>query len=83
MKPNGPRSAPSTASYRARSRSLSASRFEYADYTMGFGRTEPGPPALVSTIKLMQAGFTEVMDTEAMFRKCFAEMQAKRLLPKP
>jgi len=57
--------------------------FEYADYTMGFGRTEPGPPALVSTIKLMQAGFTEVMDTEAMFRKCFAEMQAKRLLPRP
>ena len=57
--------------------------FEYADYTMGFGCTEPGPPALVSTIKLMQAGFTEVIDSEAMFRKCFAEMQAKRLLPSP
>jgi nucleoside-diphosphate-sugar epimerase len=55
--------------------------FEYADYTMGYGRTQPGPPALVSTIKLMQAGFTEVMDTEAMFRKAFAEMQAKKLLP--
>lgn len=55
--------------------------FEYADYTMGFGRDKPGPAAIVSTIKLMQAGFTEVMDTEAMFRKCFAEMQAKRLLP--
>jgi nucleoside-diphosphate-sugar epimerase len=55
--------------------------FEYADYTMGFGRTEPGPPALVSTIKLMQARFTEVIDTEAMFRKAFAEMQAKKLLP--
>ena len=55
--------------------------FEYADYTMGFGRTEPGPPALVSSIKLMQAGFTEVIDTEAMFRKAFAEMQAKKLLP--
>jgi nucleoside-diphosphate-sugar epimerase len=55
--------------------------FQYADYTMGFGRDKPGPPALVSTIKLMQAGFTEVMDTETMFRKCFAEMQAKRLLP--
>ncbi len=55
--------------------------FEYADYTMGFGRTEPGPPALVSTIKLMQAGFTEVIDTEAMFRKAFAEMQANKLLP--
>ena len=55
--------------------------FEYADYTMGFGRDKPGPAALVSTIKLMQAGFHEVMDTEAMFRKCFAEMQAKKLLP--
>jgi nucleoside-diphosphate-sugar epimerase len=55
--------------------------FEYADYTMGYGRNTPGPAAIVSTIKLMQAGFHEVMDTEAMFRKCFAEMQAKRLLP--
>ena len=55
--------------------------FEYADYTMGYGRDRPGPPAIVSTIKLMQAGFSEVMDTEAMFPKAFAEMQAKRLLP--
>jgi nucleoside-diphosphate-sugar epimerase len=55
--------------------------FEYADYTMGYGRTTPGPPALVSTIKLIQAGFHEVMDTEAMFAKAFAEMQAKKLLP--
>jgi len=57
--------------------------FEYADYTMGYGRNTPGPPALVSTIKLMQAGFTEVIDTEAMFRKAFAEMQAQKLLPPP
>ena len=55
--------------------------FEYADYTMGYGRTQPGPPALVSTVKLMQAGFGAAMDTEAMFAKAFAEMQAKRLLP--
>ncbi len=55
--------------------------FEYADYTMGYGRDQPGPAAIVSTIKLMQAGFCEVIDTEAMFRKAFAEMQAKRLLP--
>jgi nucleoside-diphosphate-sugar epimerase len=55
--------------------------FEYADYTMGHGRTQPGPPALVSTIKLMQAGFHEVMDTEAMFAKAIAELQARRLLP--
>ena len=56
--------------------------FEYADYTMGYGRTQPGPPALVSTIKLMQAGFTEVMDTDARFAKAIAEMQAKKLLPR-
>jgi nucleoside-diphosphate-sugar epimerase len=55
--------------------------FEYADYTMGYGRDQPGPPAIVSTIKLMQAGFTEVIDTEAMFAKTFAEFQANRLLP--
>jgi nucleoside-diphosphate-sugar epimerase len=55
--------------------------FEYADYTMGHGRTQPGPPALVSTVKLMQAGFCEAMDSEAMFAKAFAEMQASRLLP--
>jgi len=55
--------------------------FEYADYTMGYGRNEPGPPALVSTIKLMQAGFTEVIDTEAMFANAIAEFQAARLLP--
>jgi nucleoside-diphosphate-sugar epimerase len=55
--------------------------FEYADYTMGYGRAQPGAPAIVSTIKLMQAGFCEVMDTEAMFAKAFAEMQAMKLLP--
>jgi nucleoside-diphosphate-sugar epimerase len=55
--------------------------FEYADYTMGYGRNEPGPPAIVSTIKLMQAGFTDVIDTESMFAKYFAEFQANRLLP--
>ncbi len=36
---------------------------------MGYGRDRPGPPAIVSTIKLMQAGFCEVMDTEVMFRE--------------
>ena len=54
---------------------------QYADYTMGLGRAQPGPPAIVSTIKIMQAGFTEVMDTEAMFRKWFARFREVRLLP--
>lgn len=56
---------------------------EYADYQMRYGHTEPGPPAIVSTIKIMQAGFHEVMDTELMFRKWFKLFQTKRLLPPP
>ncbi len=56
---------------------------EYADYQMRFGQTEPGPASIVSTIKIAQAGFNEVMDTEAMFRKWFRVFQEKRLLPPP
>ena len=55
--------------------------FQYADYTMRYGQTEPGPPAIVSTVKINQAGFTEMMDTEAMFRKWFGQARASRLLP--
>ena len=56
---------------------------EYADYQMRYGHTEPGAPAIVSTIKIQQAGFHEVMDTEVMFRKWFRVFQQKRLLPAP
>jgi nucleoside-diphosphate-sugar epimerase len=56
---------------------------EYADYQMRYGHTEPGPPAIVSTVKIVQAGFHEVMDTELMFRKWFKLFQRKRLLPPP
>jgi nucleoside-diphosphate-sugar epimerase len=56
---------------------------EYADYQMRYGHTEPGPPAIVSTVKIMQAGFHEVADTEAMFRKWIKLFQQKRLLPPP
>jgi nucleoside-diphosphate-sugar epimerase len=56
---------------------------EYADYQMRYGHTEPGAPAIVSTVKIVQAGFHEVMDTEFMFRKWFKVFQAKRLLPPP
>jgi nucleoside-diphosphate-sugar epimerase len=55
--------------------------FQYADYQMRFGQTEPGPPSIVSTVKINQAGFTEMMDTEAMFKKWFREAKALRLLP--
>jgi nucleoside-diphosphate-sugar epimerase len=56
---------------------------EYADYQMRYGHTEPGPPAIVSTVKIQQAGFGEVMDTEIMFRKWIKVFQQKRLLPLP
>jgi nucleoside-diphosphate-sugar epimerase len=56
---------------------------EYADYQMRYGHTEPGPPAIVSTVKIAQAGFHEVMDTEVMFRKWIKLFQQKRLLPPP
>ena len=55
--------------------------FEYADYQMGFGRTTPAPAAFSSTIKLMQAGFHEVIDTELMFRNAIRAFQDRRLLP--
>ena len=50
--------------------------FQYADYSMRYGQTQPGPPSIVSTVKINQAGFTEMMDTEAMFRKWFAQAKA-------
>jgi len=55
--------------------------FQYADYQMRYGQAEPGPPSIVSTVKINQAGFTEMMDTEVMFKKWFADAKAQRLLP--
>ena len=55
--------------------------FQYADYQWGFGRDQAAPPAFSSTIKLTQAGFHEVIDTEAMFVKWLREFQERRLLP--
>jgi nucleoside-diphosphate-sugar epimerase len=55
--------------------------FQYADYSMRYGHTEPGPPSIVSTVKINKCGFTEMMDTEMMFRKWFAEARTRRLLP--
>src|SRR3989440_7220728 len=55
--------------------------FQYADYSMRHGQTQPGPPSIVSTVKINQAGFTEMMDTEIMFRKWFRQAHSQRLLP--
>jgi nucleoside-diphosphate-sugar epimerase len=53
----------------------------YADYTFGFGVTSPPPPALVSTIKVKQAGFTVVQDTEDTFRHALRTLVARQVLP--
>jgi len=55
--------------------------FQYADYSMRCGQTQSGPPSIVSTVKINQAGFTEMMDTEAMFRKWLVQARSSRLLP--
>ena len=55
--------------------------FQYADYSMRYGQTESGPPSIVSTVKINRAGFTEMMDTEDMFRKWFKQAREERLLP--
>lgn len=55
--------------------------FQYADYSMRHGQTQPGPPSIVSTVKINQAGFTEMMDTEAMFQKWFRQARTLQLLP--
>ena len=53
----------------------------YADFTFAYGAKHRPPPALVSTIKLRQAGFGDCIDTEDMFRDLFRSLAAKRILP--
>ena len=53
----------------------------YADFCFAHGATELPPPAFVSTIKLRQAGFTEVCDTEEMFRYWLGDFIERRILP--
>ena len=55
--------------------------FQYADYSMRYGQIQSGAPSIVSTVKINRAGFTEMMDTEDMFRKWFALAREQRLLP--
>lgn len=52
----------------------------YADFCFGYGSEHAGA-ALVSTVKLRQAGFCDAVDTEEMFRRWFVWFQEKKLLP--
>jgi nucleoside-diphosphate-sugar epimerase len=55
--------------------------FQYADSCLGYGDERRGDPALLSTVKLRQAGFHEFIDTEVMLQKWFRIFQEKRYLP--
>ena len=54
----------------------------YADILFGSAGVRP-LPALLSTVKIRQAGFADCIDTEDMFRELIGEMQGRRLLPGP
>ena len=55
--------------------------FQYMDSLLGIDDPTRVNPAIMSTIKLAQAGFHEVMDTENSLTKWFRRFQAERFLP--
>lgn len=54
----------------------------YADYTFGYGATAPAPPALVSDVKIRQAGFGAAMNTEQTFRWALGTLIDRGVLPR-
>jgi nucleoside-diphosphate-sugar epimerase len=55
----------------------------YADFHFAAGATTPPPPALVSTVKITQAGFTATCDTELSFRHWLRTLIDRRVIPGP
>lgn len=53
----------------------------YADYTFGVDVTVLPPPALVSSVKIKQAGFGAVYDTEVTFTYALESLIRQRILP--
>jgi nucleoside-diphosphate-sugar epimerase len=60
---------------------LVGASFQYADFVFAHGKEGPLPHAIVSTVKARQMGFADCEDTEDMFARWFAELQARRILP--
>jgi len=52
-----------------------------ADWCFAYGMAEPPTPAFVSSIKLRQAGFTDVFDTEETFKYWLANLIKRGVLP--
>ncbi len=62
-------------------RELVGDSYFYADAMFNAYGTSTPPPALLSTIKLREAGFQECIDTTAMFSKWFTRLAELRVLP--
>lgn len=54
----------------------------YADFQFAAGAQSPPPPALLSTVKLREAGFHGVRDTEESFRRWFRVLEERKVLPR-
>lgn len=52
-----------------------------ADLVFAYGMDQQPPPAFVSSIKIRQAGFTECMDTEVMWRYWLHDLMDRRIIP--
>lgn len=53
----------------------------YADFQFAFGAQQPPPPALMSTVKLREAGFHGVRDTERSFQRWLGVLEERGILP--
>ena len=57
--------------------------WRYADIMFGSLGPPRALPALLSTVKIRQAGFADCIDTEDMLREWLTIFQEQRLLPPP
>ncbi|MFK7914477.1 MAG: NAD-dependent epimerase/dehydratase family protein [Pseudomonadales bacterium] len=62
-------------------RELVGDSFFYADALFNSSGSQAPPPALLSTIKLRQAGFHDCIDSGAMFKDWFAKLADLKVLP--
>lgn len=53
----------------------------YADFCFAYGADSPPPAAFVSTVKIKQAGFTEVYNTEETFTYWLQKLIDRKVLP--
>lgn len=54
-----------------------------ADARFGYGLTAAPPPTFVSTVKIKQAGFTQVRDTEDCVKHWLGVLIERKILPRP